>query len=106
MGAMSTTRDKRIFNTTIAKRFRTEAHQRTRRGTRQRRLLNHIADILDGGDTNNRHITIQSFDIQLEPGLKKYWPMVQEVCDAVPGIRWADLESGAALGIRPSTARK
>lgn len=101
---MENARDDRIFNPETAERFRAEANKCTGRWSRGRRFLNHLADILDGGGTSHRNIIIQSFGILLDPGTEQYWPVVREVCDAVPGVRWAHIEQGVSLGIRPSAA--
>jgi hypothetical protein len=103
---MPSTRDGRIFNKTVAEQFRAESHKRTEWGTRQRRLLNRIADILDGQDKTRSGITVQDVGILLEANLERFWPIVREVCDAVPGIRWASVEFGIYLGIRPSAPRE
>lgn len=102
---MSKGRDKRIFNATIAERFRTEAHERTKRYSRRRQLLDHLADILGGKETKRRGITVQEIGILLEYSLVQHWPLVKAVCDAVPGIRWNFVEFQTALVIRPSAVQ-
>ncbi len=82
--------DSRLYNPEVAAAFRAEAKQRTRALTAQRRFLLLVARALAGKLPAFREgITRSEGCVRLEDGkTQQYWPLVEEICDAIPAIRW------------------
>lgn len=91
-----------VFEPKITVAFRQEVVKRTRRVSRSRMFLKRVADTLEGRDNFHPRITKQRIGVLLEPGTERYWELVKEICDAVPGIRGSEVEFGEAYAIRRS----
>lgn len=96
-------RDPQLYNKEIATRFRAEAKSRTWWWSSDRRFLNRLADVLDGGLPQgdgsieaDRDYLLISTDQQRMPRLL----LVERVCKAVPGLTTESVTLGVYLGIR------
>jgi len=102
---MPTERGPRLFSPTEVANFRAEGARLTRRFSSGRRFLRLIADIMEGTRQPSLYVTLEDTGIVLESATRKHWPLVQVVCDEVPGLRSSELEFGIYYGIRRSAPR-
>ena len=94
-----------LFTKTTAAEFNIQAKNRTKPLTPARRFVNHIVDIMSGESSKLYGVNVvPDRGIELFKATQQYWPLVQEICECVPGVR-SELKSNSYLTILPVTSR-